>query len=282
MPDHRLVGPGLPSPAELERIAVGVAVDVAADASRAIRAAPEPSRAVSTKSTQTDIVTALDLEVEQAIRTALAVRTPGSTIVGEEQGSTTGRSPVGWVVDPIDGTVNLAYDVPFFGVSLAATVAEEVVAGCVVDVMSGEVFSAAAGGGARRAGTPIGPAAVDDLAMSLVATGFSYSPAGRAKEAQTLARVLPAARDIRCFGSTALHLCWVACGRIDAFYQRGSKVWDHAAGALIAAESGARVEMPSVGNDSLVLAAAPGIFDALRPLLDEGGVRMPTAPPLVP
>lgn len=256
MPDH-------PSPAELEEIAV----DVAMAASAAIRAAPERAQAVATKSTNTDIVTALDLTVEHAIRASLALRTPGSSIIGEEHGSAAGDTTLGWVIDPIDGTVNLAYDLPVIGVSLAATIEGEVVAGCVVDVPRGEAFSAAAGSGARRNGSPIAASGASDLAMALVATGFSYSAASRARESEVLARVLPAARDIRCFGSTAVHLCWVACGRVDAFYQRDAKLWDFAAGALVARESGARVELPTDANDSLVLAAAPEVFEPLRRLL---------------
>ncbi len=84
---------------------------------------------------------------------------------------------------------------------------------------------------------------------------------------RTFARVLPAARDIRCFGSSALHLCWVACGRLDAYYQRDSKRWDYAAGALIAAEAGATVVRPSPDNGELLVAASPRIFEPLLALL---------------
>jgi myo-inositol-1(or 4)-monophosphatase len=76
--------------------------------------------------------------------------------------------------------------------------------------------------------------------------------------------LLSKARDIRCFGSAALELCWVACGRVDGYYERDIKVWDYSAGVLIAAEAGAVTELPCPENDDLVIAAGPGVFRALR------------------
>ena len=212
-------------------------------------------------------MTQLDLDVEQTIRHKLLSRTPGATIVGEEHDAVAGDSRIGWVIDPVDGTVNLVYDLPVIGVSIAATVDGHVVAGAVADVRRNEIFSAAAGRGARCDGAPIAPSTVGELADALVGTGFSYAAEARAVEAAELHHVLPAARDIRCFGSAALHLCWVACGRLDAFYQRNLKEWDVAAGAFIASEAGARVEMPGTGNGHLVLASSTTVFDSLRPLL---------------
>lgn len=82
-----------------------------------------------------------------------------------------------------------------------------------------------------------------------------------------VARVLPEVRDIRNFGSAALHLCWVACGRLEAFYQEGLNEWDVAAGAFLVSEAGGRVELGSDANGGLVLAATPGVFEALRDLI---------------
>jgi myo-inositol-1(or 4)-monophosphatase len=142
-----------------------------------------------------------------------------------------------------------------------------VVAGAIVDVWHDEVFGAALGSGARLGGQGIGPSSVGRLSEALVATGFAYSADGRAAQVEAFGRVLPAARDIRCFGSSALHLCWVACGRIDAYYQRDMKLWDYAAGALIAAESGARLARPEPGNGQLMVAASPRVFEALLEFL---------------
>ena len=253
----------IPAVADLEV----TAIEAAREGSATIRAAAGRLGAVRTKSGPTDPVTALDLEVERVIRQRLARRTPGASFLGEEEGNTSGDSSLGWILDPIDGTVNLTYDLPIIGVSLAATVDGEAVAGAVVDVWRDEVFSAAAGGGARLDGSTIGPSGAERMAEALVVTGFDYSSELRAAEAESFRRVLPAARDIRCFGSAALHLCWVACGRVDAFYQRNMKLWDYAAGALIAREAGARVEPPTPENGQLMLVASPGVFDPLHRLV---------------
>jgi myo-inositol-1(or 4)-monophosphatase len=244
-----------------------MAVDAATIGADLVRQAHGRRGSIRTKSSPTDPMTELDLAVEQVIRAHLAERTPGAGFLGEEEGARGGDSPVGWILDPIDGTVNLTYDVPLIAVSLAATLDGDVVAGAVVDVWRSEVYRAVAGGGARRDGAPIAPSSVPELSQALVATGFAYSSDGRAAQAEAFARVLPAARDIRCFGSSAIHLCWVACGRVDAYYQRDSKRWDYAAGALIAEEAGATVVRPSSANGELLLAASPRIYDPLLSLL---------------
>ena len=253
----------VPAMADLEAIAIEAARRGAAT----IREAAGELGTISTKSSPTDPVTALDVAVEQVIRGHLARRTPGASFLGEEEGDSRGDSTIGWILDPIDGTVNLTYDVPIIGVSLAATVDGTVVAGAVVDVWRDEIFGATLDAGARKDGQPITPSSVDQLAGGLVATGFAYTSEGRAAQVEAFARILPAARDIRCFGSSALHLCWVACGRLDAYYQRHIKPWDYAAGALIAAEAGALLEYPSHANGELMVAASPRIFEPLLALL---------------
>jgi len=246
-------------PADLEAIAI----EAASAAARVTHAETGAVRAIRTKSTPTDPVTHLDLEAERLIRKVLAERTPEASVLGEEDGGSSGPSGIGWVIDPIDGTVNLTYGVPIPRVSVAATLDGEVVAGCVVDIMRGEAFSASTGRGARVDSVPIGVTQADELAASLIATGFDYSAEGRALEAEHLGRILPAARDVRCIGSAALNLCWVACGRFDGFYQRNMQYWDYAAGAIIAAEAGAGVQVPTIDNGNLMVVANPTIFDAL-------------------
>ncbi|MEM9564808.1 MAG: inositol monophosphatase family protein [Actinomycetota bacterium] len=273
------------SPGDLER----AAVEVAELAAELIRESVGRATVAGTKSTVTDLVTETDVAAEKLIRQELERRCPGSSVMGEELADTAGTSGVGWIVDPIDGTVNFAYDLPVVSVSIAATLDGVVVAGAVADVLRGEVFSAANGNGARRAsggdrarrsGRPIATRPIDQLGLALILTGFSYDAEQRAIEAGVLTRVLPACRDIRCMGSAALNLCWVACGRGDAFFERGLNLYDYAAGALIAAEAGARVRLPDPGGsgesiDDLVLVSAPGIHDQLEalvahPELDQG------------
>lgn len=228
-------------------------------------------RAVATKSTSSDIVTATDLAAERLIRDLIAVRAPGSRLLGEEGGHiTAGEGPhadVEWVVDPLDGTVNFAFGLPVAAVSVAAVVGGRPVAAAVVDVASGETFQAHDGGGAWSGSERLHVGACATVADALVATGFSYDPASRADHGRTIAELVGRVRDIRAFGSAALHLCWVAAGRLDAYAERDIKPWDHAGGALIAAEAGASVELPCIENRNLVLVANPLLYGLLRPFV---------------
>ncbi|OBI46780.1 inositol monophosphatase family protein [Mycobacterium colombiense] len=237
------------------------------------------SGAVRSKSTPTDPVTVVDTETERLLRDRLAELRPGDPILGEEGGGPAdpARTPAGsvtWVLDPIDGTVNFVYGVPAYAVSVGAQVNGESVAGAVADVVGNRVYSAALGLGAHVTddeGTQLLQSnAVDDLSMALLGTGFGYSRQRRAAQAALLARMLPVVRDVRRIGSAALDLCMVASGRLDAYYEHGLQLWDRAAGALIAAEAGARVVLPAPGvsGAGLALAAAPGIADELLAVLE--------------
>jgi myo-inositol-1(or 4)-monophosphatase len=218
---------------------------------------------VGQKSSPTDVVTQTDLHAEELIRSRVLEATPDAGILGEEGGTTAPGLRLQWVLDPLDGTINFLYGLPLFAVSVAAAVEGEVVAGAVIDVLRGEVFSAHVGGGARLDGEPIAVSECAELAKALVTTGFSYQSQLRDLQGEVAHRVLSRARDLRCFGSAALELCWVACGRVDAYFQRDTEIWDRAAGALIAAEAGARTELPCPENDDLAIAAAPRVFDDL-------------------
>ena len=245
-----------------------VAIEVAQLAARFVGTQSGGAVAAAIKSSPTDVVTHTDRESEQLIRAELLQRCPGSSIVGEEYDDDAGGNNVGWVVDPIDGTVNFLYDLPVVSVSIAATIDGEIVAGAVADVHRGEIYSAAAGAGARRDGVSIMASSLSDLGQALVGTGFAYDAQLRAEQAQVLGRLLPACRDIRCMGSAALNLCWVGAGRLDAFFERDLKTYDYAAGALIAAEAGARVVLPDASTDDLTLATAPGISVAIDQVLE--------------
>ncbi len=235
----------------------------------------EDSDAVRTKTTPTDPVTIVDTETERLLRDRLAQLRSGDPILGEEGGGpvapAAGADTVTWVVDPIDGTVNFVYGIPAYAVSVAAQVAGVSVAGAVADVVAGRVYSAGAGLGAHvtdgQGTRPLRCSAVDDLSMALLGTGFGYSRRRRTAQAALLARMLPVVRDVRRMGSAALDLCMVAAGLLDAYYEHGLHLWDRAAGALIAAEAGARVVLPEpndpAGAGPPVVAAAPGIADEL-------------------
>lgn len=248
-----------------------VAAQVAADAARLVRDSMGRAELAGTKSTPTDIVTHTDVASEQFIRRQLLERCPGSSIIGEELSDELGGNTIQWIVDPIDGTVNFLYDLPVVSVSIGVRVDSIVVAGAVADVIRGDTFAAAIDEGATLNGHQIRMGADAPMSQSLIGTGFSYETAARARQAAVAARVLPASRDIRCMGSAALNLCWVGCGRLDGYYEQGTKLYDYAAAALIAAEAGATVELPDSNEISLVVGSRPDIFSELRALIDPAG-----------
>jgi myo-inositol-1(or 4)-monophosphatase len=223
----------------------------------------------ATKSSPTDIVTAMDTAAERLIVERLRAARPEDGILGEEGADSPGTSGVVWVVDPIDGTVNYLYDLPEYAVSLAAAVDGEVVAGAVHSPVTAETWTAARGAGAWRNGEPVRVSACTELARALVATGFGYQAERRAHQAEILRALLPRVRDVRRAGAASLDLCAVATGRVDAYYERGLKPWDLAAGGLVAQEAGARVEGLHGGRagEDLVLAAPPALFAQLHDLL---------------
>ncbi|WBB81779.1 inositol monophosphatase family protein [Micromonospora sp. WMMD882] len=254
------------TPGELLEIAVEVAREAAATAHRMRE---EGVAVAATKSTATDVVTAADRAVERQVVAHLRRLRPHDAVLGEEYGTdpaATAGSDVRWIVDPIDGTVNYLYRLPYHAVSLAAEVAGEVVAGVVRGIATGDEWTATRGGGAFRDGRRLGCSTETDLGQALVATGFGYDAGRRAHQARVLAGLITEVRDIRRLGAASVDLCLAAEGRVDAYYEKGLNAWDLAAGGLVATEAGLRVtglEGRPAGPD-LVLAAPPALFDALH------------------
>lgn len=220
-----------------------------------------------TKSTSTDVVTEIDTWAESAVVDLLMAARPDDGLIGEEGASTPSKSGVTWVIDPIDGTTNLLYDIPGFSVSIGAEVDGTAVAGAVYDPIRDELFSAGRNQGATRSGEPISASSKADIATALVGTGFSYSADDRSRQAVVLQTVLPRVRDIRRLGGAALDLCAVGCGRFDAWFERGLSHWDWSAGALVAHEAGATV---AIGD--LTYAIAPDLAEAFLELLEQARV----------
>ncbi|WP_084628506.1 inositol monophosphatase family protein [Amycolatopsis nigrescens] len=258
-----------------------VAVQVAAEAAELVREARTGMLAgravrVDTKSTQTDVVTAVDHESERFIRKRLAELRPGDDVLGEEGGGTASAAGgVTWVVDPIDGTVNFLYGFPWFAVSVAAQVDGVSVAGAVVEPVSGRRWTAARGQGAWLDGRPLRVSAPERLELTLVGTGFAYQTQRRKRQARFAAGLLGHVRDLRRPGSASLDLCSVAAGWLDAYVEHGLGRWDWAAGALVAAEAGAVLSLPGedpeLGVDA-TFAAAPSIAAPLRAAAIECGI----------
>lgn len=262
-----------PPDALLDELAT-IARDVATEAAGILLAGRARARAsATTKSTGTDMVTEVDRASEALITSMLRAARPDDSILGEEGAAVEGTSGVRWIVDPVDGTTNYLYGHPPYAVSVAAAVGGTAVAGVVVDVAHGEVFEAVTGRGATLDGVPLRVTGASDLATALVGTGFAYDPAWRARQGAVLAHVLPLVRDVRRAGAASVDLCWVAAGRLDAYYERGLAPWDEAAGGLVAREAGALVTTLHGGPtlDDVVVAAPPHLHGALTTLLRDAG-----------
>jgi myo-inositol-1(or 4)-monophosphatase len=230
---------------------------------------------VDTKSSPVDVVTAVDTASEALIVRRLIEARPDDGVLGEEGAAHEGTSGVRWVIDPIDGTVNFLYGLPAYAVSIAAEVDGRTGVGVVLNVVTGELFTAVRGQGAWL--TSPGAAAMQlhgsapvSLEQTLVATGFGYRVEQRRLQGAVVAGLLPAVRDIRRHGSAALELCAAAAGRVDAFYELDLKPWDHAAGALIAAEAGLVVTgtRGRPFGEPMAVAAAASIAGPLVALLE--------------
>ncbi len=250
-----------------------------------VRLRAEGVEIAASKSSAEDVVTFADRQCEEFLRNRLAELRPDDGFFGEEGGDDRGSSGLTWIVDPIDGTVNYLYGIPQYAVSIAVVQGEPnpatwtALAGAVINPVAGELYTASQGAGAfletgilesapsvtRR--LVINP--VTDLSLTLVGTGFAYGAALRAEQAEVLTRLLPTVRDIRRAGAASLDLCAVAAGRLDAYFERDTKPWDHAAGALIAREAGAKVgglDGAAEGQE-MVLAAHPELFADLEKVL---------------
>jgi myo-inositol-1(or 4)-monophosphatase len=230
---------------------------------------------VDTKSSPVDVVTAVDKASEALIVRRLLEARPDDGVLGEEGASREGSSGVRWVIDPIDGTVNFLYGLPAYAVSIAAEVDGRTEAGVVLNMATGEQFTAVRGQGAWL--TAPGSAAVQlrgsapaSLDQALVATGFGYQVEQRRAQGAVVAQLLPEVRDIRRHGSAALELCSAAAGRVDAYYELDLNPWDHAAGALVAAEAGLVVS-GTAGRpfaEPLAVVVAPTVAEPLLDLLE--------------
>jgi myo-inositol-1(or 4)-monophosphatase len=249
-----------------------LAIDLARKAGQLLLdEAPDRAADVGTKSSHTDMVTAVDRASEALIVDTLASERPDDGVLGEEGSSKEGTSGVRWVIDPLDGTTNYLYGFPLFAVSIGVEVDGVMEAGVVAHPSFDELFTAQRGAGAECNGAPISVSGKDDLATALIGTGFAYDPAQRAESARWLTRIIPSVRDIRRGGAASIDLCWVACGRLDGFYEAGLSPWDIAAGDLIVREAGGQTSDFEGGpvRPGSVVAASPEIAPALRHLVAE-------------
>ena len=222
-----------------------------------------------------DLVTEVDHQSEAYLLEQIRGRFPDSHILTEESGEIRGGQDGIWYVDPLDGTVNYAHQIPIFSVSLAYAAGKSVKLGVVYDPMRDEMFAAERGRGATLNGRPIRPSQVTDLQHSLMVTGFPYDAWNtRHDNFENFVRISKLTQGVRRLGSAALDAAYVGAGRFDAFWELSLKPWDIAAGGLIASESGASVtnidgEADYISPPQSVICAAPNIHRLLMDALQK-------------
>lgn len=224
-----------------------------------------------------ELVTTADLASHEIIKAELTRVFPEHCLLSEEDSKERETSIIAptWIADPIDGTVGYANGQYQVAVSLAYAVEGKVQVGVVYNPFLDELFHATRGGGSFLNDKPIKVKEVFDLRQCVVGTGFPHKRDNIVDILAHLGNILPAVRDIRRLGSPALDVCWVACGRMQGFYEGKLHPWDVAASKLVAVEAGARVgyyhdkedNIPDCLNGNHVVVASPGVFDELEKLL---------------
>jgi myo-inositol-1(or 4)-monophosphatase len=191
--------------------------------------------------TPADFVSDVDRNSEQALTAILRERHPDARIVGEETTpeAAANLSGLSFVADPLDGTTNFLHGYPWYAVSVAAVIDGTPVAGAVLNVPTGELFTATRGGGARRAGAPMAVSTLTEPLRALVGTGFPFKHRELvAPYLATFGGIMQGTAGVRRAGAAALDLADVACGRFDAFWELSLAPWDVAAGLLLVREAG--------------------------------------------
>jgi len=208
---------------------------------------------ITAKTSPTDPATDADRAAEQLIFDGLRKARPNDTIVAEEGAANTGTSGVQWIIDPLDGTVNYVYGIPQWCVSIGVEGTHRF--GVIYDPNRRELFCDP---------SALTPSRETELSKALVATGFGYAAEDRASQAKVAGQVLPKVRDIRRAGSCALDLAWVACGRLDGYWEQGVKRWDTSAGLALVEQSGGF----TLSEDNLTMAAGTdALLHGLRDLI---------------
>jgi myo-inositol-1(or 4)-monophosphatase len=229
-----------------------------------------------------DLVTEVDIAIEQGFRAMIGERFPGHEVLGEEMGGTAGTPPgLCWVFDPIDGTTNYAHGLPIFCSSIALEIGGVADVAAVYDPSRRELFTAERGGGAFLNGKPLHVSSAGELVDAMLVTGFPYDVHQRVDEIVGLfAAFVGRARAVRRLGSAAIDLCYVGAGRLDGFWESDLKPWDIAGGALIVEEAGGRVTSltgePFSSRGGSVLASNARLHDAMLQVIRDFRGRRPT------
>lgn len=261
-------------PVDLDR-ALRVAIRAAEAAASIQRSHAGGVLEIDTKSSVTDLVTQVDRACETRIREILLDAFPDHVVLGEEEGQQ-GEAECRWIVDPLDGTLNYAHGFPFYCVSIALEVNGRIELGVVLDPTRDELFQAVRGRGALRNGRPITVTQETEPIRCMLGTGFAYVVDTQHENIEIFARMLPKVRAVRRPGAAALDLCYVACGRLDGFWELKLSPWDVAAGWLLVQEAGGTVTggggEPYRLGQRVIVASNGHLHARLLDLLDLGTV----------
>lgn len=251
------------------------AVDLAHEAGALLKDAYAKPRQIDFKGS-VNLVTQADHAAEELIVTRLQKHTPDYGILAEERGLVNEQTAFQWLVDPLDGTNNFAHGFPVFAVSIGLQYEGEPLLGVIYDPLRDECFSAAKGTGARLNDKPIRVSSIAQLEQGLLATGFPYDrQTTEDNNSQAVAAFLRKGQGIRRAGAAALDLAYVACGRLDGYWEQRLNPWDIAAGLVIVREAGGMItpysgkfdDAPVLRGENVV--ASNGlIHDAMLAVLD--------------
>ncbi len=240
----------------------------------------ETGLTIDTKSASIDLVTEVDRACEEQIVTGIQTARPNDAILAEEgHGGGDPAARVRWIIDPLDGTTNFAHGFPRFCVSIGIEVEGERCVGVVYDPLLDECFEAARGEGAWLGSRRLQVTPEADLGRALVATGFAYDVHRSPDDnLDRFRNVVKTARGIRRDGSAALDLCYVAAGRLDAYWELKLHPWDVAAGFLLVEEAGGRLSRLDNGpidpSGREVVASNGAVHDALLARLAQPSTRI--------
>ena len=219
-----------------------LAIEAATAAGEMLRSGFGTHFSIASKEGKHNLVTEYDHKAEKAIIEQLRRKAPGSRFLAEESGESGAPGGLLWIIDPLDGTVNFAHQIPMFSVSIALEKEGKLVSGVVFQPMLQELFVAEKGKGAFLNGHPIRVSATEKLPQSILATGFPYNIEDNPSHCiDHFTDVLKLGIPIRRFGSAAIDLAYTASGRFDGFFEVGLSPWDCAAGVLLVEEAGGQV-----------------------------------------
>ena len=224
---------------------------------------------ITSKGRKGDLVTNVDLEVEEKIKEYLSRKTPNISIHAEESGKLIKTSELTWCIDPLDGTTNYSHGYPFFGTSVGLIYKNNPILGAISVPYLNELYSACIGNGSYCNDTQIKVSNTNALIDSLLVTGFSYDRfETEDNNYAEFCYLTHKTRGVRRGGAAAIDLAFVACGKVDGYWERGIEIWDLAAGAIIVKEAGGIISDYPKGlfnlNSGRILACSPSLEKELK------------------